>query len=113
MAAALKPRWSFRAPTDTKLAAFLDAQHDGGATPEFSYPEIGASRHDARQPLGYELDHNRVQIGAGTTDFQAACAAVRAWRMFPARGRVSPRQMRPFRSGKSWRCRRTRSGYGG
>ena len=84
MAVALNPRWSFRAPAGAELAAFLDAQRDEGAAPEYSYPEIGASRHNAQRPLGYDLDHNRVQIGTGMADFKAAGAALRAWRMFPA-----------------------------
>jgi uncharacterized protein (UPF0548 family) len=83
MAAALKPRWSFRAPTDAKIRAFLDAQHDNGAGSAFSYAEVGASRHNAARPLGYDQDHNRIHIGTGLADFEAGAAALRAWRMFP------------------------------
>lgn len=46
-----------------------------------SYSEVGASRAGA--PAGYNLDHNRVSLGHGEEDFAAACAALRAWRMFP------------------------------
>lgn len=62
---------------------FLATQSAPGA-PGFSYAEVGASRHSAERPRGYDLDHNRIQIGEGVGDFETACAAVRAWRMFPA-----------------------------
>jgi uncharacterized protein (UPF0548 family) len=84
MAVVLKPRWSFRAPHEREIGAFLAAQMGGATEPAFSYQEVGASRHNAERPRGYELDHNRARIGEGAADFAAACAAVRAWRMFPA-----------------------------
>jgi uncharacterized protein (UPF0548 family) len=56
-----------------------------------SYAEVGQSNATA-VPAGYELDHNRVQLGAGELDFVAACQAVREWRMFPAPWtRIEPR----------------------
>lgn len=81
---ATKPRWSLRAPNPVRTAAFLAAQQTVEPPPPFSYLEIGASRHNAERPRGYDLDHNRVQIGEGQADFEAGCAAVRAWRMFPS-----------------------------
>lgn len=88
MSAATKPRWLLRAPTARQVAAFLEAN---AATERFSYPEVGASRHNAGRPRGYDVDHNRVQIGHGPEDFAAACAAIRQWRMFPASWtRISP-----------------------
>lgn len=84
MAAAAQPRWTFRAPTDAAIAAFLRAQTDGGgASPPFSYAEVGASRSNLETPPGYNLDHNRVRIGEGARAFDRAAAALRAWRMFP------------------------------
>ena len=71
MASVLKPQWSLRVPDAARTAAFLDAQR--AALPAFSYPEVGASRHNAERPHGYNLDHNRVRIGEGTADFAAAC----------------------------------------
>jgi uncharacterized protein (UPF0548 family) len=88
MSAAIQPRWSIRAPTPVQVAQFLDANPPAS---EFSYGEIGASRHNAERPRGYELDHNRVQIGAGEAAYNAACSAVRQWRMFPSPWtRISP-----------------------
>lgn len=84
MALASKPRWSFRAPTEAEIAAFLDGQRLAGAKTGFSYPEVGETRSSSGQPPGYNLDHNRVRIGEGSADFEAAYAALRAWRMFPA-----------------------------
>lgn len=83
MAASLKPVWSFRAPREPEVSAFLSAQVAAGSSLAFSYPEVGASRHNAERPRGYELDHNRIRIGEGEADFVAACGALRAWRMFP------------------------------
>ena len=69
------------------MAAFLAAQE--GAS--WSYSEVGASRHNAERPRGYDIDHNRVQIGSGEADYATACAAIRAWKMFPRPWtRISP-----------------------
>jgi uncharacterized protein (UPF0548 family) len=75
-----QPRWSLTRPTPSRVAAFLNAQREA----PFSYPVVhrGASRGGA--PNGFELDHNRVQLGTGAADFAAAGAALRAWTMFPA-----------------------------
>jgi uncharacterized protein (UPF0548 family) len=74
-----RPQWSWRQPTERRVTAFLVAQQ--GAA--WSYAEVGASRHNAERPRGYDVDHNRVQLGRGEADYAAACAAIRAWRMFP------------------------------
>ena len=72
------------------IGAFLARQREA-SDPAFSYLEIGASRHNAEHPRGYDLDHNRVQIGRGVAQFEAACAALRAWQMFPSPWtRISP-----------------------
>jgi uncharacterized protein (UPF0548 family) len=84
MTVATKPRWSLRAPNRARTGAFLAAQLAADPPPPFSYLEVGASRHNAERPRGYALDHNRVQIGIGEAAFESACAAVRAWRMFPS-----------------------------
>jgi uncharacterized protein (UPF0548 family) len=77
MSAALRPSWNPRPPTADELARFLAEQADA----PLSYPEVGQS--NAGAPAGYNLDHNRAVIGRGETDFAAAVAAVRDWRMFP------------------------------
>lgn len=46
----------------------------------FSYPEIGATR--TTPPPGYNVDHNRVQLGSGHECFQRAVAAIRSWKQF-------------------------------
>lgn len=47
----------------------------------FSYAETGISR-DGDLP-GFETDLRRLELGHGDAVFAAACAALRAWRMFP------------------------------
>jgi uncharacterized protein (UPF0548 family) len=66
---------SLRRPGTTEIAAFLARQQGR----PFSYPEVGASRGES--PPGYALDHNRVRLGDGTAAWEAACAAVRSWRV--------------------------------
>ncbi len=84
MPAALQPIWSLHAPTPEEVAAFLASPEDGGAAEGLSYGEAGASRDDTARPAGYNVDHNRERLGSGEGDFAVACAALRAWRMFPA-----------------------------
>jgi len=67
-------------PDSAAIRRFLDEQR---ALP-FSYEEIGHTKYGARTHRGYDVDHNRQQLGAGAATFAAACAAIRAWRMFPA-----------------------------
>ena len=62
--------------TPDRIRRFLDSQRDAS----FSYPEVGASRTGS--PPGYNVDHNRVQLGEGREAFERAVAAVRAWTMF-------------------------------
>lgn len=47
----------------------------------FSYAEVGASMYGS-PPAGYNADHNRIRIGSGPDDFQAAINAVKSWKMF-------------------------------
>lgn len=89
------PRWSWRQPTEHDVAAFLARQESVA----FSYPERGASSRGS--PAGYEVDHNRARLGEGDADFAAACAALRAWRMFPAPWtRIAPPDA-PLREGQA------------
>ncbi|MFN0122156.1 MAG: DUF1990 family protein [Blastocatellia bacterium] len=48
----------------------------------FSHDGVEGSR-EQRVPPGYDSDHHRVCLGRGAQTFAAACAALRAWRMFP------------------------------
>ncbi|MDQ6788412.1 MAG: DUF1990 domain-containing protein [Acidobacteriota bacterium] len=63
-------------PNKKIIQQFLDARRDDN----FSYPEIGASHIAA--PDGYNVDHNRIQIGNGFEDFNKAIEAVKNWKMF-------------------------------
>jgi len=80
MSVARVPRWFFESPGDLTVQRFLGAQADR----DYSYAEVGITRDDADRPRGYNLDHNRVQLGHGEDTFGRACVALRAWRMFPA-----------------------------
>lgn len=71
------PRILVRRPSEACVQRFLE----GARREPFSYDERGASRDGA--PRGYDLDHNRVQLGAGRATFERAHAALRRWAMFP------------------------------
>jgi uncharacterized protein (UPF0548 family) len=64
------------APSDDEIRRFISGQKGSG----FSYPEVGASATAA--PTGYNVDHNRIQIGKGEDTWQRAANAIRAWKMF-------------------------------
>ncbi|MEW6130661.1 MAG: DUF1990 domain-containing protein [Acidobacteriota bacterium] len=63
-------------PTKKQVREFLDAQASSG----FSYAEVGASRHGS--PIGYNSDHNRIQLGTGADAFALAVQAIQRWQMF-------------------------------
>lgn len=80
MAVPTTPRWSSREPTHEEVAAFIAAQT--GAP--WAYRDVGATADNGRRaPAGYNLDHNRAKLGEGAAAFEAACAALHGWRMFP------------------------------
>jgi uncharacterized protein (UPF0548 family) len=83
MSATLHPRWLGHEPTASEADAFLAVQRRTGGDAAFSYPDVGGTRRNDFHPAGFNLDHNRVQIGTGDGDFAAACAALQGWRMFP------------------------------
>jgi uncharacterized protein (UPF0548 family) len=63
-------------PSEDEIRRFISKQK-GSA---FSYPEVGASATIA--PIGYNVDHNRVQLGSGEVTWQRATKAIRSWQMF-------------------------------
>jgi uncharacterized protein (UPF0548 family) len=69
--------WFLRRPSQQVVHDFLARQR----REPFSYPEVGQSRSGT--PVGYDLDHNRVRLGEGLAVYEAACAALRRWEMFP------------------------------
>ena len=63
-------------PTPSKISEFLSQQLNSS----FSYQEVGAS--DGTLPAGYNVDHNRVELGKGPEVFTAAIQAIKEWKMF-------------------------------
>ena len=68
--------FSLTAPTEDEVRRFISKQKNSS----FSYPDVGASA--SAVPAGYNVDHNRVQLGRGENTWQRALGAIRAWRMF-------------------------------
>ncbi len=58
-----------------RIQQFLNEQRDLPC----SYPEVGAT--NSTLPAGYNIDHNRIQLGYGEQTFQRAVAAMRSWKM--------------------------------
>ncbi len=63
-------------PAQRRIDRFLALQRNR----TFSYREVGHSRRGA--PPGYQVDHNRVQLGEGRAAFARAVEAMRSWKMF-------------------------------
>jgi uncharacterized protein (UPF0548 family) len=70
--------WTLLEPSQKTLQDFLARQR---GVPH-SYPEVGSTRN-LYLPAGYDHDQNRWRIGRGPAAFEAACAALRRWEMFP------------------------------
>jgi uncharacterized protein (UPF0548 family) len=68
--------FSLTAPTEDEIRRFISQQKDS----VFSYSDVGASATTV--PTGYNVDHNRVQLGSGEITWHRAVEAVRGWRMF-------------------------------
>jgi len=54
----------------------MSKQRDSG----FSYPDVRATA--TAVPTGYNVDHNRVQLGTGEGTWRRAVEAIRGWQMF-------------------------------
>jgi uncharacterized protein (UPF0548 family) len=65
-----------RRPTNAEIDALRQAQMSAS----FSYSEVGATR--AELPASYVIDRREVLLGRGQDTFQAACRAMRQWKMF-------------------------------
>jgi uncharacterized protein (UPF0548 family) len=63
-------------PSTETVRSFLNQQRNQS----YSYPEVGSSRTQA--PTGYNVDHNRQQLGSGRGQFLKAVEAIRSWKMF-------------------------------
>ncbi len=66
----------FTRPDKTFIQKFII----GCGNDDFSYGKVGFSI--TGRPPNYNVDHNRILIGNGLTDFEKAKAAVRSWKMF-------------------------------
>lgn len=80
MSARRRPKFFLTPPSAVEVEVFRATQ----VAARLSYAAVGASGDESAQPPGYTLDHNRARLGSGASDFDAACAALRAWKMFPA-----------------------------
>jgi len=63
-------------PSEQDVASFILSQRDQTLT----YAEIGAT--NATPPAGYNIDHNRIQLGHGEVIYKRAVEALKAWRHF-------------------------------
>src|SRR5262249_14544631 len=64
-------------PSRPQIEQFLAAQHDL----PYTYPEVGATGAMVA-PANYQLDHNRIRLGAGAATFERAATALQRWAMF-------------------------------
>jgi uncharacterized protein (UPF0548 family) len=71
----------FSRPSDSQIRRFLEERE----ADVFSYKHVGATG-GLTMPSGYNVDHNRVQLGSGQDDFERAKSAIRAWEMFNVPG---------------------------
>jgi uncharacterized protein (UPF0548 family) len=62
-------------PTPAEVDAFLASQRGS----DLSYPQAGATRSESA-PAGYDVDRNRVRLGAGAETFRRATDALLRWR---------------------------------
>lgn len=65
-----------REPSDADVARFIASQRDL----PFTYAEVGAT--NATPPVGYNVDHNRIQLGSGEATYHGAAEALKRWRHF-------------------------------
>src|SRR4051794_35084975 len=66
----------FAKPAQWEIEAFLAERINDN----FSYAEVGATADTP--PSGYNVDHNRIQLGSGAACFDRAKSAIRSWKMF-------------------------------
>jgi uncharacterized protein (UPF0548 family) len=63
-------------PSERDVAQFISSQR----TLPFSYSEVGAT--NTTPPAGYNVDHNRIQVGEGEATFARAVEALKRWQHF-------------------------------
>lgn len=68
-------------PTRTRIDDFIAA----AKRLELSYPNVGVTENTQLSDpelAGYNIDHNRIIIGRGQTDWERARTAIQSWKMF-------------------------------
>lgn len=65
-----------RESSEADAARFVASQRDL----PFTYTEVGAT--NATPPAGYNVDHNRIQLGSGEATYRRAVDALKHWRHF-------------------------------
>jgi len=65
-----------REPSEADAARFVASQREL----PFTYMEVGAT--NATPPAGYNIDHNRIQLGNGEAIYRKAVEALKNWRHF-------------------------------
>ena len=65
-----------REPGEAEVALFIASQRDL----PYTYRDVGAT--NAMLPVGYNIDHNRIQLGSGEAIFHRAVEALKKWRHF-------------------------------
>jgi uncharacterized protein (UPF0548 family) len=63
-------------PTESDVAKFISSQRQL----PFTYAETGAT--NTTPPAGYNVDHNRIQVGQGEATFLRGVEALKHWRQF-------------------------------
>jgi uncharacterized protein (UPF0548 family) len=75
-------------PTEHQILTLIEKNGDA----PFSYAAVGATRQGPL-PHGYNVDRNRIRLGAGSEVFNRAQQALRSWAMFDLGWtRIFPRQ---------------------
>ena len=72
----LTPMFLMHKPSEQEVRAFISSQEGK----PFSYNPAGITKNPPAS--GYNVDHNRVQLGSGPESFAAAVAAIHNWKMF-------------------------------
>jgi uncharacterized protein (UPF0548 family) len=65
-----------RQPSEEEARQFIASQQHLA----FSYAEVGATQ--TQPPAGFNVDHNRIKLGAGEETYERARSALRDWKQF-------------------------------
>ncbi|HKO63434.1 MAG TPA: DUF1990 domain-containing protein [Pyrinomonadaceae bacterium] len=65
-----------RPPSAERVRDFIEQQRSLA----FTYAQVGATL--TKPPLGYRVDHNRIQLGTGKETYLCAIEALKRWKQF-------------------------------